>query len=66
MLPFLIFQIIVKDDEVSCGLGDYIEVGGSSDLETADLETKEDICDWPSRKVDNFKGFAIYPIKLMI
>ena len=41
----------MKDDEVSCGSGDYIEVGGSSDLETSDLETKEDICDWPSKKV---------------
>jgi hypothetical protein len=44
-------KIIVKDDEISCGTNDYLEVGGSSDLETSELETKEDICDWPLKKV---------------
>ena len=47
----LCLKIIVKDDEISCGLNDYLEVGGSSDLETSELETKEDICDWPLKKV---------------
>jgi hypothetical protein len=41
----------VKDEEVACGGHDFLELGGSSDLETSDLETKEDICDWPNQKV---------------
>ena len=50
-LMCLNLKIIVKDDEISCGTNDYLEVGGSSDLETSELETKEDICDWPLKKV---------------
>ena len=34
-----------------CGTRDFLEVGGSSDLETTDLETKEDIWEWPTKKV---------------
>ena len=56
------FQIIVKDEDLrDCGSrGDFLEIGGSSDLETADLETKEDICEWPNKKV--CKSYQLEPL----